>query len=91
MQMARGHNRKNMKKWSRLRLRLIVQTKRKYKSKNDVANKKEEEIDKLAGEENKYATGKETEEGSEHNSNKDQDSEVSFQEEIDEAIDSTEK
>ena len=39
----------------------------------------------------KYATDNETEEGSDQNSNKDQDSEVSFDEEIDEAIDSTEK
>ena len=50
-----------------------------------------EGIDKHADEENKYATDKETEEGSEQNSNKDQDCEVSFHEEIDEAIDSTEK
>ena len=71
--------------------RLIVQTKRKYKSKKDAANKREEEIDKHADEENKYGTDKETEEGSDQNSNQDQDSEVSFQEEIDEAIDSTEK
>ena len=72
-------------------LRLIVQTKRKYKSKKDAANNMGERIEKHADEENKYATDKETEEGSEQNSNKDQDSDVSFQEEIDEAIDSTEK
>ena len=72
-------------------LRLIVQTKREYKSKKDAANKKGEGIDKHAGEENKCATDKETEEGSDQNSDKDQDSVVSFQKDIDEEIDTTEK
>ena len=72
-------------------LRLIVQTKTKYKPKKDAVNNMGEGIDKHADEENKYATDKETEEGSDQNSNKDQDCEVSFHEEIDEAIDSTEK
>ena len=72
-------------------LRLVVQTKRKYKSEKNAANNMGEGIDKHTDEENKYATDNETEEGLDQNSNKDQDSEVSFQEEIDEAIDSTEK
>ena len=94
MQVARGHYRKNMKMIKtaqRKMLRLVVQTKRKCKSKKDVTNNMGEEIDKHTDEENKYATDNETEEGSDQNSNKDQDSEVSFEEEIDEAIDSTEK
>ena len=82
---------KMIKTAQRKMLRLIVQTKRKYKSKKDAANKEEEEIDKHAVEESKYATDKKTEEGSDQNSKKDQDSEVSFQQEFDEAIDSTEK
>ena len=71
-------------------LRLIVQTKRKYKPKKDAVNNMGEGIDKHADEENMYATDKETEEGSDQNSNKDQDSDVSFQEEVDEEIDATE-
>ena len=42
-------------------------------------------------EKNESTTDKETEEGSEKNSIKDQDSDVSFQEEADEEIDATEK
>ena len=71
-------------------LRLIVQTKRKYKSKIDVSRKKEEEAEKYADEKSKGMTDKETEEGSDRNSNKDQDSDVSFQEDTDEEIDATE-
>ena len=71
-------------------LRLIVQTKRKYKSKKDVSNKKGEETDKHADEESMGVTDKETEEGSDQNSNKDQDSDVSFQEDTEEEIDATE-
>ena len=82
---------KMIKTAQRKMLRLIVQTKRKYKSKEDAAKKMKEVIEKHADEESKYATDKETEEGSDQDSNKDQDSDVSFQEEIDEAIDSTEK
>ena len=60
--------------------------------KKDAADNKGEEIDKHADEENKYATDRETtEEGSDQNSQKDQDCDVSFQEESGEAIDSTEK
>ena len=82
---------KMIKTAQRKMLRLIVQTKRKYKPKKDAVDRKVEETDKHAEEENKYAANKETEEGSDQDSNKDQDSNVSFQEEIDEAIDSTEK
>ena len=81
---------KIIKTLQRKMLRLIVQTKRIYKTQKDEVDKKGEEIDKHAEEANKYATDKETEEGSDQNSNKDQDSDVSFQEEIDDAIDSTE-
>ena len=82
---------KMIKTAQRKMLRLIVQTNRKYKSNENVANKKGEEIDKHAEEENKYATDKETEEGPDQNSDKDQDSDVSFQEDDEEEIDSTEK
>ena len=74
-------------------LRLIVQTKRRYKLKN-----KKEDTEAAADEtnehedkDNKCVTDKETEEGSEHGSNKDQDSDVSFQEDKDEEINTTEK
>ena len=70
-------------------LRFIVQTERKYKSKKDAANKKEDEIDKHAREGNKCASDKETEEVSYRNSKKDQDSDVSFQEDTGEEIDAT--
>ena len=72
-------------------LRLIEQTKRKYKSKNkkEAADKTEEETIKNEKEEKKR--DKETEEGSDHNSDKDQDSDVTFQDDIDEEIDTTEK
>ena len=72
-------------------LRLIVQTKRKNKSKNtkEAADKTEEETIKNKEEEKKR--DKETEEGSDHNSDKDQDSDVFFQEDVDEEIVTTEK
>ena len=50
----------------------------------------EEEIEKQTDEESKGATDKETEEGSDQNSNKDQDSVVSFQEDAEDESDSTE-
>ena len=50
-----------------------------------------EEADKHAEKENKSATDKETKEGSDQNSDKDQESDVSFQDDTDDAIDSTEK
>ena len=83
---------KMIKTAQRKMIRLIVQTKRKYKTKKEAAiNKKEEEIEKQAEEEeNKGATDKETAEGSDQNSNKDQDSDVSFQDDAEEEIDSTE-
>ena len=61
-------------------LRLIVQTKRKYKPKKAKVNKKEEGTEKGNEEDKDDLTDKVTEEGSEQNSNKDQDSDVSFQE-----------
>ena len=80
---------KMIKTAQRKMIRLIVQTKRKYKSKKEAAkNKKEEENEKQAEEECKGATDMETEEGSDQNSNKDQDSEVSFQDDAEEEIDS---
>ena len=72
-------------------LRLIVQTKRKYKSQKDVSSRRGEETDKYVDEESKGMTDKETEEGSDQNSNNDQDSDVSFQEDTEEEIDATEK
>ena len=72
-------------------LRLIVQTKRKYKSKKKAADKTAEATKVDEEEEKKCATDKETEEGSDQNSDKDQDSDVFFQDDIDEAIDTTEK
>ena len=80
---------KMIKTAERKMLRLIVQTKRKYKSKN-ISSKKVEETDKFADEESKGMTDKETEEVSDQNSNKDQDSDVSIQEDIEEEIDATE-
>ena len=81
---------KMIKTAQRKMLRLIVQTKRKYKSKKDVSSKKLEESEKYADEESKGMTDKETEEGSDQNSSKDQDSDVSFQEDTDEEIEATE-
>ena len=81
---------KMIKTAQRKMLRLIVQTKRKYKSKKDVSNKKGEVTDKHADEESMGVTDKETEEGSDQNSNKDQGSDVSFQEDAEEEIDAAE-
>ena len=81
-----------IKTTQRKMLRLIVQTKRKYKStKKEAADKTAEETNKYEEEEIKCATDKGTEEGSDQNSDKDQDCDVSFREDIDEAIDTTEK
>ena len=83
-----------IKATQRKMLRLIVQTKRKYKSKSkkEAVDEAAEETTKCEDEgEKKYATEKETEEGSDQNSDKDQDSDVSFQEDINEAMDTTEK
>ena len=81
---------KMIKTAQRKMIRLIVQTKRKYKSKKDAANKEGEGIDKHADEESKGVSDNETEEGSDLNSNKDQDSDVSFQDDAKEEIDATE-
>ena len=81
---------KMIKTAQRKMLRLIVQTKRKYKSKKVAANKKGEGTEVLANEENEDMSDKETEEGSDQNSNKDQDSDLSFQDEVEEEIDATE-
>ena len=81
---------KMIKTAQRKMLRLIVQTKRRYKSKKVTVHKKEEETEVLTKEENEDMSDKETEEGPDQNSNKDQDSDVSFQEEIDEEVDATE-
>ena len=82
---------KMIKTAQRKMLRLIVQTKRKYKPKKKLQRaKKDEGTDKMEVGENEGTTDKETEKGSEQNSNKDQDSDVSFQEEVDEEIDATE-
>ena len=80
---------KMIKTAQRKMLRLIVQTKRKYKPKKVKMNKKEEGTEKENEEDNDDLIDKETEEGSEQNSNKVQDSDVSFQEEADEEIDAT--
>ena len=71
-------------------LRLIVQTKRKYKTKNKATSKKDEEPEIPRDEDNENTSGKDTEDESQNDSKKDQDSEVSFQEEADEEIDATE-
>ena len=74
-------------------LRLIVQTKRKYNSKNkkEAVDETEQQTIKNEEAEKQCETDKEIEEGSYQNSDKDQDSDVSFQEDIDEAIDTTEE
>ena len=81
---------KMIKTAQRKMLRLIVQTKRRYKSKKVTIDKKEEETEVLTKENNKDMTDEESEEGPDQNSNKDQDSDVSFQDEVDEEIDATE-
>ena len=78
-----------IKTTQRKMLRLIVQTKRKYKPKK-LQRKKDEGIEKADEQGKDSTTDKETMEGSEQRSNKDQDSDVSFQEEVDEEIDATE-
>ena len=71
-------------------LRLIIQTKRKYKKKERTSDNKKEEVPEEKKEENnEYISDKETEDDLQEDSNKDQDSDVSFQEEADEEIDAT--
>ena len=62
----------------------------KIRNKKRCIEQKGREIEKYAGEESRDMTDKETEEGSDQNSNKDQDSDVSFQEDAEEEIDATE-
>ena len=71
-------------------LRLIVQTKRRYKSKKNENGQKRRGHRKSGKKEEGDTTDKETNEGSEQDSKKDQDSDVSFQEDADEEIDATE-
>ena len=81
---------KMIKTAQRKMLRLIVQTKRRYKPKKAKATKKEEGTQKVDEKDEGSKTDKETDEGSEQDSKKDQDSDVSFQEDADEEIDATE-
>ena len=73
-------------------LRLFIQTKRKYKKKRrSSSNKKEEVPSGKKDENNENQSDKVTEDDLQEDSNKDQDSDVSFQEEADEEIDATDK
>ena len=81
---------KMIKTAQRKMLRLIVQTKRKYKTKKKATSKKDEEPGMPKDEDNENTSEKDTEDDSQQDSNKVQDSEVSFQEEADEEIDATE-
>ena len=81
---------KMIRKAQRKMLRLIIQTKRKYKKKERTSNNKKEEVpDGMKEENNENISDKETEDDLQEDSNKDQDSDVSFQEEADEEIDAT--
>ena len=71
-------------------LRLIIQTKREYKTKRKPTSKKDEEPEMLKDKDNENTSGKDTEDDSQQDSNKDQDSDVSCQEEADGEIDATE-
>ena len=72
-------------------LRLIIQTKRKYKKKRRSSSNKKEEVPDGKEENNENISDKVTEDDLQEDSNKDQDSDVSFQEEADEEIDATDK
>ena len=63
---------------------------RKYKPKKVAVNKKDDETEKIEDEDKEGTTDKETKEGSEQSSNKDQDSDLSCREDVDEEIDATE-
>ena len=81
---------KMIRKAQRKMLRLIIQTKRKYKKKARASNNKKEEVPEgKKDENNENISDKETEDDLQEDSNKDQDSDVSFQEEADEEIDAT--
>ena len=81
---------KMIKTAQRKMLRLIVQTKRRYKPKKTKTTKKEEGTEKVDEKDEEGTTDKETDEGSEEDSKKDQDSDASFQKDADEEIDATE-
>ena len=83
---------KMIRKVQRKMLRLIIQTKRRYKKKERTTNSKKEEVPEEKKYENKEDIfDKDTDDDLQEDSNKDQDSEVSFHEEADEEIDDTEK
>ena len=71
-------------------LRLIIQTRRKYKTKRKATSKKDEKPEVTTDKGNEDISEKDTEDESQEDSNKDQDSDVSFQEEADEEKDATE-
>ena len=80
-----------IRKAQRKMLRLIIQTKRKYKKGKRTSNKKKEEVPEgKKDENNEDISDKETEDDLQEDSNKDQDSDVSFEEEADEESDETE-
>ena len=82
---------KMIKTAQRKMLRLIIQTKRKYKKKRrSSSNKKEEVPGGKKDENNENIYDRETEDDLQEDSNKDHDSDVSFQE-ADEEIDATDK
>ena len=81
---------KMIKTAQRKMLRLIVQTKRRYKPTKVKATKKDEGTEKVEEKEEGGTTDKETDECSEQDSKKDRDSDVSFQEDADEEIDASE-
>ena len=72
-------------------LRLIVRKEIQIEKQKEEADAAADETNKHEDEEKMCANEKETEEGSDHRSNKDQDSDVSFQKDNDEEIDTTEK
>ena len=72
-------------------LRLIVQTKRRYTLKNKREKKETSTRTGNQEENDSHCVTDETGEGSEQNSGKDQDSDVSFQQDSDEEIDKSEK
>ena len=83
---------KMIKTAQRKMLRLIIQTKRKYKKKRkSSSNKKEEVPGGKKAQNNENLSDRETEDDLQEDSDKDQDSDVSFQEEADEEIDATDK
>ena len=80
---------KMIKTAQRKMLRLIIQTKRKYKKKRKSSSNKKEEVPGGKEENNENYSVRETEDDLQEDSNTDQDSDVSFQEEADEEMDAT--